>query len=114
MLGANVQHLDAVIYTHEHKDHTAGMDDVRAFNFKLKKPIDLYVDENVDRCLRKEFSYAFTENPYPGVPRLEMHKIINKPFVVEGVQFIPIQLMHYKLPIKLFIFNIFKISIINY
>ena len=99
MLGANVQHLDAVIYTHEHKDHTAGMDDVRAFNFKLKKPIDLYVDENVDRCLRKEFSYAFTENPYPGVPRLEMHKIINKPFVVEGVQFIPIQLMHYKLPV---------------
>ena len=80
MLRANVQHLDAVIYTHEHKDHTAGMDDVRAFNFKLKKPIDLYVDENVDRCLRKEFSYAFTENPYPGVPRLEMHKIINEPF----------------------------------
>ena len=53
----------------------------------------------MDRCLRKEFSYAFTENPYPGVPRLEMHKIINEPFVVDGVQFIPIQLMHYKLPV---------------
>ena len=53
----------------------------------------------MDRCLRKEFSYAFTENPYPGVPRLEMHKITNEPFVVDGVEFIPIQLMHYKLPV---------------
>jgi phosphoribosyl 1,2-cyclic phosphate phosphodiesterase len=99
MLRERVQNLDAVIYTHEHKDHTAGMDDVRAFNFKLKKPIDLYVDENVDRCLRKEFSYAFTKNPYPGVPRLEMHRIENKPFCIQGVDFIPIQLMHYKLPV---------------
>jgi phosphoribosyl 1,2-cyclic phosphate phosphodiesterase len=99
MLREKVQRLDAVIYTHEHKDHTAGMDDVRAFNFKLNRPIDLYVDENVDKCLRREFSYAFSENPYPGVPRLQMHKIINQPFSVQGVDFIPIQLMHHKLPV---------------
>jgi phosphoribosyl 1,2-cyclic phosphate phosphodiesterase len=99
MLREKVQRLDAVLYTHEHKDHTAGMDDVRAFNFKLNRPIDLYVDENVDKCLRREFSYAFSENPYPGVPRLEMHKIINQPFSVQGVDFIPIQLMHHKLPV---------------
>lgn len=99
MLKENVQRLDAVIYTHEHKDHTAGMDDVRAFNFKLKKPIDLFVDGNVDSCLRREFSYAFSENPYPGVPRLQMHKITNEAFVVHGVDFIPIQLMHHKLPV---------------
>jgi phosphoribosyl 1,2-cyclic phosphate phosphodiesterase len=99
MLREKVQRLDAVLYTHEHKDHTAGMDDVRAFNFKLNRPIDLYVDENVDKCLRREFSYAFSENPYPGVPRLQMHKIINQPFSVQGVDFIPIQLMHHKLPV---------------
>ena len=99
MLREKVQRLDAVLYTHEHKDHTAGMDDVRAFNFKLNRPIDLYVDENVDKCLRREFSYAFSENPYPGVPRLHMHKISNEPFSVQGVDFIPIQLMHHKLPV---------------
>lgn len=99
MLREKVQRLDAVLYTHEHKDHTAGMDDVRAFNFKLNRPIDLYVDENVDNCLRREFSYAFSENPYPGVPRLQMYKITNEPFSVQGVDFIPIQLMHHKLPV---------------
>ena len=99
MLNANVMSLDAVVYTHEHKDHTAGMDDVRSFNFKQKKPMDLYVNTNVEASLKKEFSYAFKENPYPGVPRLELHQIHNSPFTVHGVEFNPIQLMHYKLPV---------------
>lgn len=99
MLRANVQKLDAIVYTHEHKDHTAGMDDVRAFNFKQKKAMDLYVDDNVEACLRREYSYAFAENPYPGVPQLNLKKIVNKSFLVEGVNFQPIQLMHYKLPV---------------
>ena len=99
MLNANVMSLDAVVYTHEHKDHTAGMDDVRSFNFKQKKPMDLYVNTNVEASLKKEFSYAFKENPYPGVPRLELHQIHNSPFTVHGVEFNPIQLMHYRLPV---------------
>lgn len=99
MLRANVQKLDAVVFTHEHKDHTAGMDDVRAFNFKQKKAMDLYVDDNVEACLKREFSYAFAQNPYPGVPLLNIKKITNQPFVVEGVNFLPVQLMHYKLPV---------------
>ncbi len=99
MLRSNVQQLDAIVYTHEHKDHTAGMDDVRAFNFKQKRPMELFVDNNVEACLKREFSYAFSENPYPGVPQLNINKITNKPFEVEGVQFIPIQLMHHKLPV---------------
>lgn len=99
MLRENVQNLDAIVYTHEHKDHTAGMDDVRAFNFKQKRPMDLFVDDNVEACLKREFSYAFAENPYPGVPKLNLIKIKNEPFKVEGVDFSPVQLMHYKLPI---------------
>jgi len=99
MLRAKVQKLDAVIYTHEHKDHTAGMDDIRAFNFKQKKAMELFTDLNVEGCLKKEFSYAFQENPYPGVPRLNLNRIENKPFDVLGILFRPIQLMHYKLPV---------------
>lgn len=99
MLRAKVQNLDAVIYTHEHKDHTAGMDDVRAFNFKQQKPMDLFLDENVENCLKKEFSYAFAKNPYPGVPKLNLNIIENKPFNVHGINITPIRLMHYKLPI---------------
>jgi phosphoribosyl 1,2-cyclic phosphate phosphodiesterase len=99
MLRANVQQLEAIVYTHEHKDHTAGMDDIRAFNFKQKKAMDLFIDANVEACLRKEYSYAFTENPYPGVPRLIVNRIENKPFTVLGIPFQPIQLMHYKLPV---------------
>lgn len=99
MLREKVQKLDAVVYTHEHKDHTAGMDDVRAFNFKQKKPMDLFVDENVEACLKKEFSYAFAENPYPGVPQLNLNRVVNKAFKVHDVNFTPIRLMHYKLPI---------------
>ena len=99
MLAAKVKRLDAVVYTHEHKDHTAGMDDVRAYNFKQKKPMDLFVNADVESCLKREFSYAFMENPYPGVPRLDLHRIKNFPFNVHGINFTPIQLMHYKLPI---------------
>jgi phosphoribosyl 1,2-cyclic phosphate phosphodiesterase len=99
MLAAKVNVLDAVVYTHEHKDHTAGMDDVRAFNFKQKKPMDLFVNEDVEKCLRREFSYAFRENPYPGVPILDLHRIENFPFNVHGITITPIQLMHYKLPV---------------
>ncbi len=99
MLREKVQQLDAIVYTHEHKDHTAGMDDVRAFNFKQKRPMDLFVDDNVEACLKREYAYAFAENPYPGVPRLNLIKIKNEPFVVEGINFQPVQLMHFKLPV---------------
>lgn len=99
MLRSKTENLDAVVYTHEHKDHTAGMDDIRAFNFKQKKAMELFTDENVEACLKKEFSYAFAENPYPGVPKLNINRVVNEAFNVAGIQFTPIQLMHYKLPI---------------
>lgn len=99
MLRARVRHLDAVLFTHQHKDHTAGLDDVRAFNFSQQKDMPLYGRQDVLNQIRSEFSYAFTEKRYPGVPRLELHAIENKPFQIEGVTFTPIEVMHHKLPV---------------
>lgn len=99
MLRAKVQDLDAIVYTHEHKDHIAGTDDVRAFNFKHNKHMDLYADKLVEAALKREFPYAFAENPYPGVPLLLIKPIENKPFDVHGVTFNPIEMVHFKMPV---------------
>ncbi|MEM9856130.1 MAG: MBL fold metallo-hydrolase [Bacteroidota bacterium] len=107
MLREKVQILDAVVFTHEHKDHTAGLDDVRAFNFKQKKDMPLYARKFVIDQLKREFSYIFAEKKYPGVPRIETHEIDDTPFDIAGVEFIPIQVMHYKLPVYGFRINDF-------
>ncbi|MEL7001876.1 MAG: MBL fold metallo-hydrolase [Bacteroidota bacterium] len=98
-LRERIKRLDAIIYTHEHKDHTAGLDDVRAFNFRQRKDMPLYARKSVLEQIKKEFSYAFAEKKYPGVPQLSTFEIDNSPFTVEGVEFIPIEVMHYKLPV---------------
>ena len=99
MLRERIHQLDAIIYTHEHKDHTAGLDDVRAFNFKQKKDMPIYARPQVIDQLKREFSYAFSEKKYPGVPQITTHEIENKPFEVEKVKFTPIEVMHFKLPV---------------
>lgn len=99
LLRAKVKKLDAVIFTHEHKDHVAGLDDVRAFNFIQMKEMPVYVTDSVEACLRREFPYIFADLKYPGVPRLDVHKITNIPFHAEGVLFQPIEVMHYKMPV---------------
>ena len=99
MLRAGVKHLDAIVFTHEHKDHVAGMDDVRAFNYRQQKEIDVYAHPRVQEALKREFSYIFSAIKYPGVPRINMHTITEKPFSVSGVQFIPIEVMHFQLPV---------------
>ena len=99
MLRERVQKLDAVLFTHEHKDHTAGLDDVRAFNFKHKMDMPLYAEERVMKQLKQEFSYAFGESTYPGVPRLEPVIINEEPFEIQGVKIIPIRGFHHKLPV---------------
>ena len=75
MLVANVRKLDAVLYTHEHRDHIAGLDDIRAFNFLQKGPVNVYAERRVVRALKYEFPYIFTENKYPGVPEISLHLI---------------------------------------
>jgi phosphoribosyl 1,2-cyclic phosphate phosphodiesterase len=99
MLRENVRQLDAVVYTHQHKDHTAGLDDVRAYNYLQKKDMPLYGRQEVLNHIQNEFYYAFGENVYPGVPRLQLNKIDSEPFEIEGVTFTPIQVMHHRLPV---------------
>ena len=99
MLRANIKKLDAVLLTHSHKDHVAGLDDVRAYNFVLQKPIDVFCSQQVLKHIKNEFPYAFAEDKYPGVPEIDLHCIENKKFEINKTKIIPIQLMHYKLPI---------------
>jgi phosphoribosyl 1,2-cyclic phosphate phosphodiesterase len=100
MLRAKVTDLDAVLFTHEHKDHVAGLDDIRAFNFKNGgKAMSIYATENVQNALKREFAYVFADTKYPGVPEVNLHTIDNLPFDVNGLSIIPIQVMHYKMPV---------------
>jgi phosphoribosyl 1,2-cyclic phosphate phosphodiesterase len=99
MLRQHVMNLDAVIFTHEHRDHIAGLDDVRAFNYVLNKKIDIYGTPRVMEAIRIEFPYIFSESRYFGAPQLTIHPIDNNPFTIMGVEFIPIMVMHEKLPV---------------
>lgn len=107
MLRANVQKLDGVVFTHEHKDHVAGMDDIRAFNYKQQAPMDIYADERVQATIVREFPYVFAENKYPGIPQVNLHTITEEPFNVGDIVFAPIEVMHYKLPVLGFRINDF-------
>jgi phosphoribosyl 1,2-cyclic phosphate phosphodiesterase len=99
MLRANIQNLDAVLLTHEHKDHTAGLDDIRPFNFKQKKDMPVFGRHQVLEQIKREFAYIFSGNQYPGVPQVEPVEIDTNSFVIEGIQITPIPVMHYKLPV---------------
>ena len=80
MLRAGVTHLDALVFTHEHKDHTAGLDDIRAFNYKQGEAINVYAHKRVQDALKKEFSYIFAHHKYPGIPQLDLFEIGHHPF----------------------------------
>lgn len=99
MLSNRIKTLDAVLFTHAHKDHTAGLDDIRAFNFRQKKDMPIYGSQQVLDQLKMEFSYIFQENKYPGVPMIETHTIDSEPFSIQGVGITPIDVMHLKLPV---------------
>lgn len=99
MLREDITQLDAVIFTHQHKDHTAGLDDVRAFNFLQNKDMPVYGRLQVLEQLKREFEYVFADYRYPGIPRLQLHEITNTPFDVLGVTFTPIDVLHHRLPV---------------
>lgn len=107
MLRAKVKNLDAVLFTHPHKDHLAGLDDVRAFNYLLQRPIDVYADSLTEEAVRRDFYYAFTDTKYPGIPELNMHTINMEPFVVGDIPVIPVQVWHMRMPVLGFRFGDF-------
>jgi phosphoribosyl 1,2-cyclic phosphate phosphodiesterase len=99
MLREKVKDISAVIYTHEHRDHIAGLDDIRPINFLRQKPLSVYAESRVLEALKQMLPYAFEENKYPGVPDINLNDIDTLPFEIEGVRFIPIRAYHYKLPV---------------
>jgi phosphoribosyl 1,2-cyclic phosphate phosphodiesterase len=100
LLRVGIPKLDAVVFTHEHKDHTGGLDDVRPFNYLLgKKSIPIYAHKRVLKQLKDEYYYAFRDDSYPGAPILECIEIENKAFEVKGLKFIPIDVLHHKLQV---------------
>jgi phosphoribosyl 1,2-cyclic phosphate phosphodiesterase len=99
MLRAKVNDLDAIIYTHEHKDHVAGLDDIRPYNYLLKKVIDIYATVRVQDALRREFSYIFEDTKYFGLPQIKLHTVDVQPFLIGETTIIPIEVMHHKLPV---------------
>lgn len=99
MLRAAVKRLDAVLITHAHKDHIAGMDDVRAFNYFQQKPVDVYATISSQEVIRREFPYAFSEKRYPGVPEINLHTIDSRPFELLGEEIIPVSVMHFNMPV---------------
>ncbi len=107
MLRTDTRHLDAVLYTHHHKDHIAGLDDIRAFNFTSKQAMSIYAGAVTEEALRREFYYAFMENKYPGVPELNMVMIDGSPFTVGDIPVQPIEVLHHKLPVLGFRFGDF-------
>lgn len=98
-LRARTTQLDAILITHEHKDHIGGLDDVRAFNYSMQKPIDIYCEPHAAKAIRSDFSYSFREDKYPGVPEINLVEIGEEPFFVEEIEVVPIRALHYKMPI---------------
>ncbi len=115
MLRERISHLDAVLYTHEHKDHTAGLDDVRAFNFKQNIDMPIYGRKPVLEQIEREFAYIFAKKKYPGIPRVILNEIQNEAFNAEGIEVLPIDVLHYKLPVFGYRFGDFSyITDVNY
>ncbi len=99
LLRVKARKLDGLVFTHEHKDHIAGMDDIRAFNYIHRKPVDIFATEQVQQALKREFHYAFDEFKYPGVPELALHTIENKKFIIGTIELEPILVKHYMMDV---------------
>lgn len=107
MLRADVKKLDAVLFTHPHKDHVAGLDDVRAYNFFQQKAMPLYANSLTEEAIKREFAYAFSDKKYPGVPELQLNTISDQSFFIGDIPVIPVEVWHHKMPVLGFRFGRF-------
>jgi phosphoribosyl 1,2-cyclic phosphate phosphodiesterase len=107
MLRAGVRKLDAVIFTHPHKDHLAGLDDVRAYNFFQHRAMDLYANDMTQEAIVREFPYAFADVKYAGIPDLRLNRIDKDPFTIGDITLVPIMVWHMKMPVLGFRFGDF-------
>ena len=105
MLREKVDKLDAVIFTHPHKDHIAGLDDVKAYNFFFKKPMEIFANSLTEAALRREFVYIFADKKYPGVPKVNLNLIADNPFWVGDILVKPVLVHHLNMPVLGFRFN---------
>lgn len=105
MLRKEVKKLDAILFTHPHKDHIAGLDDVRAYNFFFRRPMEVWANEMTQQALKREFAYAFSDSKYPGLPEINLNTIAHDPFTAGDIPVIPIETWHHKMPVLGFRFG---------
>jgi phosphoribosyl 1,2-cyclic phosphate phosphodiesterase len=107
LLREHIKTLDAVVFTHEHKDHIAGLDEVKSFNYLYSKKMPVYATKRVEEALHREFYYIFSGEKYPGIPEVDMINFDNDAFKIGNLKFEPIDVLHYKMPVKGFKINNF-------
>ena len=107
MIRAGISHVDALLFTHEHRDHTAGLDDIRPFNYLQGAAMPVYLHPRVYQAFQGQFDYIFQPVPYPGIPQIDWHLIDNEPFEIKGHVIRPVEVLHYKLPVLGFVFDKF-------
>ncbi len=107
MLRIANEDLDGVLFTHPHKDHIAGLDDVRPYNFFLDKPVHVYANALTIKALKNEFSYVFSDHKYPGIPEIELFEISDEPFTVGDLDVLPVKVWHHRMPVTAFRFGKF-------
>jgi phosphoribosyl 1,2-cyclic phosphate phosphodiesterase len=99
MLRAKVKKLDAVLFTHPHKDHIAGLDDIRAFNYVQQQSMQVYANQMTTDALMREFAYAFADKKYPGIPEIDLNIITEESFYIGDIPVTPIMVWHLKMPV---------------
>ena len=107
MLRTGVKKLDAVLFTHPHKDHLAGLDDIKAFNYHSGKPMEIFADSLTEEALRRDFHYAFSDTKYPGTPEINLNTIAMEPFIVGDIPVTPILVWHLRMPVMGYRFSKF-------
>ncbi len=105
MLREDIGQLDAILFTHSHKDHTGGLDDIRGYNYMQKSAVPMYLEESTLAVLKRQYEYIFSDNPYPGIPKVDLRMIDLQPFSVEGIPVIPIRVMHHRMEVVGFRFG---------